>query len=358
MTAIHTNTTNTTDMSDDISVLALPSISAVALAILLDAGGFGVSIDDGIVLERGGSQPIVARLPYTAEGLATLAGTPVNRAVDEVFCGADLLYAVREVYKTIDPKSRTMGKKPSGSAMVKRLLSILNGSGIDHKNEIVSSFRQDVWAIAPADPALAADAPEGTTSSPVTTDNGETVYVPYLRMDYAVECNALAAALRFLTASNTITAPMIKKMGRMAVIPAKATDEGVSYRLVKMVDLDQVATCLAFIGWRTPGSGDAQIILPTVDASVKKAITEDHGETAWERVYVANKSAVNALAEVKMEAVAAILGGKPPILTAKAARAAETGAYYAEVLRELGRTDLIKASETLGAINGLAAARG
>jgi hypothetical protein len=349
MTAIHTHTTNTTGTSDDISVLALPSIHGMALAILLDAGGFGVSIDDGIVLERGGSQPIVARLPYTSEGLATLAGTPFSREVD----GSDMLSGVRKVYKTIDPKARTMGKKPSGSAMVKRLLSILDGSGIDHKDEIVSSFRRDVWAIAPADPALAADAPEGTASSPVTTDNGETVYVPFCYMEHAVECNALAAALRFLTADGSLQAPSIKKRGKLCVIPANAGEEGVSYRLVKMITLDDVAAILASIGWRTPGSGAAWVVIPTVDASVKKAVIADHGEAAWDRVYVANKAAVDALADVKMEAVSAILGGKPPVLTARAARAVETGAYYAETLRALGREDLIAASLTLGAINGL-----
>jgi hypothetical protein len=351
MTAIHTHTTNTTGTSDDISVLALPSIHGMALAILLDAGGFGVSIDDGIVLERGGSQPIVARLPYTSEGLATLAGTPFSREVD----GSDMLSGVRKVYKTIDPKARTMGKKPSGSAMVKRLLSILDGSGIDHKDEIVSSFRRDVWAIAPADPALAADAPEGTASSPVTTDNGETVYVPFCYMEHAVECNALAAALRFLTAADSLKAPSIKKRGKLCVVPAKAGEEGVSYRLVKMITLDDVAAILASIGWRTPGGGSAQVVLPTVDASVKAAICSDDnlGEAVWARVYVANKAAINALADVKMEAVASILGGKPPVLTAKAARAVETGSYYAEMLRSLGREDLIQASQTLGAINGV-----
>lgn len=352
MTAIHTNTTNTTGTSDDISVLALPSIHGMALAMLIDAGGFGVSIDDGIVLERGGNQPVVARLPYTSEGLSALAGTPFDRAV----AGADMLSDVRKVYKTIDPKARTMGKRPSGSAVVKRLLATLDGNGIDHKDEIVSSFRRDVWAIAPADPALAADAPEGAQSNPVTTDNGETVYVPFCYMEHAVECNALAAALRFLTASDSLKAPSIKKRGKLCVIPAKAGEEGVSYRLVKMITLDDVAAILASIGWRTPGRGDAQIILPTIDATVRKAVVADHGEDAWERVYVANSAAVSALADVKMEAIASILGGKPPILTARAARAVETGAYYAETLRALGREDLIKASLTLGAINGLCAA--
>ena len=246
MTAIHTNTTNTTGTSDDISVLALPSIHGMALAMLIDAGGFGVSIDDGIVLERGGNQPVVARLPYTSEGLSALAGTPFDRAV----AGADMLSDVRKVYKTIDPKARTMGKRPSGSAVVKRLLATLDGNGIDHKDEIVSSFRRDVWAIAPADPALAADAPEGAQSNPVTTDNGETVYVPFCYMEHAVECNALAAALRFLTASDSLKAPSIKKRGKLCVIPAKAGEEGVSYRLVKMITLDDVAAILASIGWR------------------------------------------------------------------------------------------------------------
>jgi hypothetical protein len=351
MTAIHTDTLTGTLVRED-SSLTLPSISAVALALLSDVGGLGETLNSGIVLERGGSQPVVARLPYTDEGLAALAGVPFNREVD----GSDMLSDVRAKYKTIDPKARTMGKRPSGSAVVKRLLSILDGHGIDHKDELVSSFRADVWAIAPADPALAADAPEGAQSNPVTTDNGETVYVPYLCMDQAIECNAFAAALRFMTAADSLKAPSIKKRGKLCVIPAKAGEEGVSYRLVKMITLDDVAAILASIGWRTPGVGSAQIVVPTVDAAVKKAIVADHGEDAWERVYVANAAAVVALAGVKMDAVRAILGGKPPVLTARAARAVETGEYYAEVLRSLGRTDLIGASRTLGAINGVAAA--
>lgn len=354
MTALLSNLTATpVDTSDDVSVQALPSISGVALAMLADVGGFGDDITDGIVLTRSNgtkAPPTIARLPYTPAGLSALAGTPIQRDVD----GSALLGEVRAKYKSIDPKARTMGKRPSGSALVKRLLALLAGAGIDHKDDVVSTYRANVWAIAAADPALDESAPEGTPSAPIVTDDGETVHVPYRLLEAAVDANAFSNALRFLTADNSLAEPAIKKRARLCVIPARATDEGVEYRLVKMIDLDDVAALLARIGWRTPGAGAAMVVIPTVDASVKKAIIADHGESAWERVYVANKAAVDALADVKMEAVSAILGGKPPVLTARAARAVETGAYYAETLRALGREDLIAASLTLGAINGLA----
>ncbi len=350
-TDTNTNTTDTTD-----TTLNLPSISAVALATLADVGGFGESINDGIVLTRSNgttAPPTVAQLPYTSEGLSFLGGVPFDSCSD---LSAGMLLDVRAQYKAIDPKHRRMGKKPSGSVVVKEMLSAFAGSLIDHKDANVSAFRANVWAIAPADPALDPGAPEGTASAPVRTDDGATVYIPFKRIDRAVECNALSAALRFLTAADSLQAPFIKKMGKLCMIPSKTTDAGVEYKLVKMVSMDDVAVIMARLGWRTPGRGNAQIILPTVDAAVKKAVCEDHGEAMWDRVYVANKAAVVALAGVKMEAVRAILGGKPPILTARAARAVETGEFYAEVLRSMGRADLISASRTLGAINGLFAA--
>lgn len=308
-----------------------------------------IDVGSDVFTHGSGKHKTTIALNMRSSGYALIGGSSATTGC--VPDGAALLAGVRDRYKLLDPKIRNMGKKPSGSAVVKEILSALCGQNARHVSEIVSRVRRDVWTLLPSGEI------DGTGRETVETPEGTvTVYVPGDCLDFAIDTNAFKRAMSFMTATDEITA-QLKGIGKLAVVPTKEMKDGsVKYALRKVITLEQAFGLLAQVGWRTPGSRlGGNMIMPVIDTSTKTEFIETHGQESWDRLVTAKGAAMTALHAHRLECIETIMGAKPLSLKAIAARAVQTGAHYRQILLQEA-PELIDGCETLGALTGFVAA--